>query len=80
MFSKIRRTRHSAELESFRQTKHDPYCLKIKSSSNNTFHQYKISRLSNSSVILNMKSLFSLDNLFLLFINAHQTIIKDKQK
>jgi hypothetical protein len=50
MFSTIRRTLHNAELESILQMKHDLYCIKIKSSSNNTFHQYEISHVLNHKV------------------------------
>jgi hypothetical protein len=50
MISPIGRTLHIAEFEPFRQTKHDFYCIKIKSSSNNTFHQYEISHVLNHKV------------------------------
>jgi hypothetical protein len=48
---------------------------------NMKFHMYLIIKYDFQMVVsFKMKSLFSLDNLCLLFINAHQTIIKDKQE
>jgi hypothetical protein len=50
MISTIRRTLQNVEFESFRETKHDSYCMKIKTSSDNTFHQYEISHVLNHKV------------------------------
>jgi hypothetical protein len=45
------------------------------------FHMYLSIKYDFQTVVsFKMKSLFSLDNLCLLFTNAHQTIIKDKQE
>jgi hypothetical protein len=52
MISPIRHTLHIVEFEPFRQMKHDSYCIKIQSSSNNTFQQYEISHVLNYKVWL----------------------------
>jgi hypothetical protein len=77
---------HNVEFESFRQTKYDSYCTKIKHLVTihfiiMKFHMYLSIKYDFQTVVsFKMKSLFSLDNLCLLFTSAHQTIIKDKQE
>jgi hypothetical protein len=68
MFSTIRRTLYNTEFESFRQTKHDSYCLKIKYLAtihfiNMKFHIYLIMKYDFQMVVsFEKRSLFSLDN------------------